>query len=87
MSALKVGDVISPIKGKKSSRENNIEKLEKAEIIQIRKPIYSKTEITIKIISGMITFHGRYHTKNNEVIVYSDAFELTSPREPQYDPW
>lgn len=87
MSALKVGDIISPIKGKKSSKEKNIEKLEKAKIIEIRKPYYGKTEICIEVISGKITYYGHNYIKGNQATVYLDAFELASPKELEYDPW
>lgn len=88
MSGFKVGDILSPIKGKKTSNDYRIEKLLEVEVLYISKPSYGKTYILVKIIKGNCTDNYRSnYKKGNNISVYTDAFELISEREPEYEPY
>lgn len=88
MSGFKVGDILSPIKGKKTSNDYRIEKLLEVEVLSISKPSYGKTYIVVKIIKGNCTGnYGSSCKEGDNISVYTDAFQLINEREPEYDPY
>ena len=88
MSGFKVGDILSPIKGKKTSNDCKIEKLLEVKVISIFQVSYGKTCMTVKIIKGNCKINnGKYYGENSNISVYTDAFQLISEREPEYEPY
>lgn len=88
MSAFKIGDILTPIKGKKTSNDNKIETLIEIEVLTISEPSYGKRYMTTKIIKGFAkNYYGQIIKEGQNLTVYTDAFELLNAREPEYDPW
>jgi len=88
MSKFKVGDILSPIKGKRTSNDYKLEKLLEVEVISISQVSYGKTYMTVKIIKGNCTVnYGSNYKEGSRISVYTDAFQLINEREPEYEPY
>lgn len=91
----KVGDIIKPCKGKKTSRSYRIDRIIKAEVTAIASSenVLFRTEYTnytiygtksrlirLKILEGKITENWNYRGMNPvDHCVYQDSFELYKP--------
>lgn len=75
--ALRVGDLIKPIKGRRSSNYYTLRNIKKAKVNHIFYNYQGKKEMDITILEGS-SLHDGYTTKTigSMIRVYADAFEL-----------
>jgi len=78
-------DRIKPIQGKLTSNGVRLKNLIEIEVVTVFHSSYGKRELKVKIIEGSAsTAYGNYR-KGEFTSIYEDAFELCSPKEPEYD--
>jgi hypothetical protein len=80
MEKFKVGDILSPIKGKKVSNFNQISTIIRAEVVQLHNCSYKKYLVQIKLLEG----YSGYYRVGKRLNVYNDGFELFIEGEQDY---
>lgn len=84
----KIGDIIQPIAGKKTSNHMYLDKLISCQVETNSSFSYGKREITVRITEGVSK--GKYSSydtiKGNVMTVFEDAFELVNdPKKELYE--
>jgi len=70
----KVGDIIKPIKGKKTSNRRGIKYIFKAKVTRLGLSSYGKAYIDIEVLEGKSDKYDG--TPGRKMSLYEDAFEL-----------
>jgi len=83
----KKGDILKPIKGKRSSNYICLEHIKEVVVISETNTNYVKNMIKVCMRDGIAYDSANYTTyyKNNSFHIYDDAFELLIPEEENYE--
>jgi len=81
----KVGDIVKPIHGKKTSNNHLLKDFLKAEVMKVNRSSYGKRVLTIKLIEVPKKPSYHWYIPNREINIFEDAFELWAQGEPEYD--
>lgn len=84
----KIGDVVRPIKGKKSSNTQSLQNLVTAIVSGTNRQIYNnKREIAVTISKGTSKrlWISQPHKAGDRIFVYEDAFELVDSEDDTYE--